>query len=161
MNKNYLIFGGIAAAVIGGAIYYRRQFNVFYNFKYKVTSVQVLSRSAQLLKLRATIEIDNPSQLQFVLSSYNFDIFLNRTNRVGQISNPDVNQTLVRNGKSYVSFDIDINLKEINWVSTGLDLLLGGKNSIITLRGNLVVKSGILFFRLPLDLSYTFKYLLS
>lgn len=161
MNKNYLIIGGIAAAVIGGAIYYRRQFNIFYDFKYKVTSVQVLSRSTQLLKLRATIEIDNPSQLQFVLSSYNFDVFLNRTNRVGQISNPDVNQTLVRNGKSYVSFDIDINLKEINWVSTGLDLLLGGKNSILTLRGNLVVKSGILFFRLPLDLSYTFKYLLS
>ena len=70
MNKNYLIIGGIAAAVIGGAIYYRRQFNIFYDFKYKVTSVQVLSRSTQLLKLRATIEIDNPSQLQFVFRDH-------------------------------------------------------------------------------------------
>jgi LEA14-like dessication related protein len=160
MLKKYLLIGGITAAVIGTALYYRRQFSVFYNFKYKVTSLQTISKSKDLLKLRATIEIDNPSQLQFTLSSYNFDVLLNRTNRVGKISNSDVNQTLMRNGKSYITFDIDILLKDINWVSTGIDLLLGGKNSLLTLNGNLVVKSGILFFRVPLDLSYSFKYIL-
>ena len=161
MLKKYLLIGGIAAAVIGTTLYYRRQFGVFYNFKYKVTSLQTISRSKDLLKLRATIEIDNPSQLQFTLSSYNFDVLLNRTNRVGKISNSDVNQTLTRTGKSYITFDIDILLKDINWVSTGIDLLFGGKNSLLTLSGNLVVKSGILFFRVPLDLSYSFKYILS
>jgi hypothetical protein len=160
MLKKYLLIGGITAAVIGTTLYYRRQFGVFYDFKYKVTSLQTVSKSKDLLKLRATIEIDNPSQLQFTLSSYNFDVLLNRTNRVGKISNSDVNQTLIRNGKSYITFDIDILLKDINWVSTGIDLLLGGKNSLLTLSGNLVVKSGILFFRVPLDLSYSFKYIL-
>jgi LEA14-like dessication related protein len=160
MLKKYLLIGGITAAVIGTTLYYRRQFSVFYNFKYKVTSLQTISKSTDLLKLRATIEIDNPSQLQFTLSSYNFDVLLNRTNRVGKISNSDVNQTLMRNGKSYITFDIDILLKDINWISTGIDLLLGGKNSLLTLSGNLVVKSGILFFRVPLDLSYSFKYIL-
>lgn len=165
MLKKYLIFGGIALAATAGAIatvrYYKNQSEILYNFTYSVKSVQTISKTKEILKLRATVEIDNPSKLQFVLASYNFDILLNRSNKVGVISNSNINQTLERNGKSYITFDIDILLKDINWVSTGIDLLLGGKNSLLTLSGNLVVKSGILFFRVPLDLSYSFKYILS
>ena len=85
MLKKYLIFGGIALAATAGAIatvrYYKNQSEILYNFTYSVKSVQTISKTKEILKLRATVEIDNPSKLQFVLASYNFDILLNRSNK--------------------------------------------------------------------------------
>ncbi len=164
MLKKVLIFGGLGAAALGAFgiyKYYQKQINLFYGFTYKVKSINPVSRKDNFLKLRVMIEIDNPSALQFTLSSYNFDVMLNRNNKIGVVSNSDVNQVLRRNGRSYITFDFDVSLKDLNWVSTGLDLLLGGKNSLITLQGDLKVRTGIIFLRVPVDLSYTFKYLAS
>ena len=164
MLKKVLVVGGILVcgmSLYGVYEYYKIQLDLLYNFTYKIVKLKYISAKCGVLTLQIFIEVTNNSKLAFEISSYDLEIKINNNEKIGKVLNKEINQKFLGNSVNNLNFMLEISLVGTNQYQVLSDLLAKGKKSTITLDGHIVIKKGILKFKTPVNLNYTYDYLKS
>tara|TARA_R110000822_G_scaffold214257_3_gene349340 strand:- start:229 stop:711 length:483 start_codon:yes stop_codon:yes gene_type:complete len=155
MKKLYIAIG-LGALAFGFYSYYTNQFDILYNFKYKLKKIKILSSTFSKINLQLTYEVVNESAISVTITQYNFDILING-DKVGNVKNSTLNQFLQKDGGRSI-FTIDVGISTANFLmsNVSLGLIEDFKNSTITLDGNFGIKKGLFSWN---KLPYKFTYL--
>jgi len=157
MKKVYIAIG-LGALAFGFYSYYTKQFDILYNFKYKLKGIKILSSTFSKINLQLTYEVINDSSISATITQYDFDIKINGQ-KVANIKNASVNQFLQKNGGKSI-FDIDVAISTANFLmsNVSLGLIEDFKNSTITMDGTFGVKKGLFSWsKVPYKYTYLVK----
>ena len=158
--RNVLIVGGVVVfgmSVYGIYEYYKVQLDLLYNFSYKITKVNYISAKNGVLSLQLFVDVTNNSKIAFEISSYDLAIKI----KIGKVLNKEINQKFDGNSVNSLNFIIEISLVGTNATQILADVLSKGKKSTLTLDGLIVIKKGLLKFKTPVNLNYTYDYIKS
>ena len=141
--------------------YYKVQLDLLYNFSYKITKVNYISAKNGVLSLQLFVDVTNNSKIAFEISSYDLAIKINNGEKIGKVLNKEINQKFEGNSVNSLNFIIEISLVGTNATQILADVLSKGKKSTLTLDGFIVIKKGLLKFKTPVNLNYTYDYIKS
>jgi LEA14-like dessication related protein len=157
MKKVYLAIG-LGALAFGFYSYYTKQFDILYNFKYKLKGIKILSSTFSKINLQLTYEVVNDSAISLTITQYDFDVKINGE-KVANVKNASVNQFLQKDGgKSIFTIDVGISTANLLMSNVSLGLIEDFKNSTITLDGSFGIKKGLFSWnKLPYKFTYKVK----
>ena len=157
MKKIYLAIG-VGALAFGFYSYYTKQFDILYNFKYKLKGIKILSSTFSKINLQLTYEVVNDSAISVTITQYDFDVKING-DKVANVKNATLNQFLQKNGgKSIFTIDVGISTANFLMSNVSLGLIEDFKNSTITLDGSFGIKKGLFSWnKLPYKFTYKVK----
>ena len=157
MKKIYLAIG-VGALAFGFYSYYTKQFDILYNFKYKLKGIKILSSTFSKINLQLTYEVVNDSSISATITKYDFDVKING-DKVANVKNASVNQFLQKDGgKSIFTIDVGISTANLLMSNVSLGLIEDFKNSTITLDGSFGIKKGLFSWnKLPYKFTYKVK----
>ena len=164
MLKKVLIVGGIVVfgmSMYGVYEYYKIQLDLLYNFSYKITKLKYISAKNGVLQLQVFVDVTNNSKLSFEISDYDLAIKINDNEKIGKVLRKEINQKFEGNSINNLNFILEISLVGTDGYAILKDILSEGKKSTLTLDGVIVIKKGILKFKTPVNLNYTYDYLKS
>jgi hypothetical protein len=162
--RNVLVVGGVVVfgmSIYGIYEYYKVQLDLLYNFSYKITKVNYISAKNGVLSLQLFVDVTNNSKIAFEISSYDLAIKINNGEKIGKVLNKEINQKFEGNSVNSLNFIIEISLVGTNATQILADVLSKGKKSTLTLDGFIVIKKGLLKFKTPVNLNYTYDYIKS
>ena len=162
--RNVLVVGGIVVfgmSVYGIYEYYKVQLELLYKFSYKITKVNYISAKNGVLSLQLFVDVKNISKIAFEISSYDLAIKINNGENVGKVLNKEINQKFQGDSVNSLNFIMEISLVGLNATQLLSDVLSKGKKSTLTLDGFIVIKKGLLKFKTPVNLNYTYDYIKS
>ena len=157
MKKIYLAIG-VGALAFGFYSYYTKQFDILYNFKYKLKGIKILSSTFSKINLQLTYEVVNDSAISVTITQYDFDVKING-DKVANVKNATLNQFLQKDGgKSIFTIDVGISTANFLMSNVSLGLIEDFKNSTITLDGSFGIKKGLFSWnKLPYKFTYKVK----
>ena len=156
--KIVYIASGLGALAFGFYSYYTNQFDILYNFKYKLTKIKILSSTFSKINLQLTFDVINDSSISATITKYDFDIKINGE-KVANVKNSSINQFLQKDGGKSI-FTIDVGISTANFLlsNVSLGLLEDFKNSTITLDGTFGIKKGLFSWgKVPYKFTYLVK----
>ena len=162
--RNVLVVGGIVVfgmSVYGIYEYYKVQLELLYKFSYKITKVNYISAKNGVLSLQLFVDVTNSSKIAFEISSYELAIKINNGEKVGKVLNKEINQKFQGDSVNSLNFIMEISLVGTNGAKILADILSKGKKSTLTLDGFIMIKKGLLKFKTPVNLNYTYEYIKS
>jgi len=155
MKKVYIAIG-LGALAFGFYSYYTKQFDILYNFKYKLKGIKILSSTFSKINLQLTYEVVNDSAISVTITQYDFDVKING-DKVANVKNATLNQFLQKDGgKSIFTIDVGISTANFLMSNVSLGLIEDFKNSTITLDGSFGIKKGLFSWN-KLPYKYTYK----
>jgi LEA14-like dessication related protein len=155
MKKVFIAIGAIGLGY-GIYQYYMTQGAILYNYKYRIIGVTIKKASLKEVELQIDVEVINDSAISATLSSYYFDIYLNRE-QVAVVQNATLDQFLQKNGgTSYFPMKVTIDPAKFLTGNVVGGLLESVKNSTIEQRGYFGFKKGLLRFN-KIPFNYTYK----
>jgi len=157
MKKVYIAIG-LGALAFGFYSYYTKQFDILYNFKYKLKGIKILSSTFSKINLQLTYEVVNDSAISVTITQYDFDVKING-DKVANVKNATLNQFLQKDGgKSIFTIDVGISTANFLMSNVSLGLIEDFKNSTITLDGSFGIKKGLFSWnKLPYKFTYKVK----
>jgi LEA14-like dessication related protein len=157
MKKVYIALG-LGALAFGFYSYYTKQFDILYNFKYKLKGIKILSSTFSKINLQLTYEVVNDSAISVTITQYDFDVKING-DKVANVKNATLNQFLQKDGgKSIFTIDVGISTANFLMSNVSLGLIEDFKNSTITLDGSFGIKKGLFSWnKLPYKFTYKVK----
>lgn len=155
-NLKPILYGAGAFALIYGAGLAYRQYTLITNSDYSMKNVKLKGIDLRGVHLTAEIDMNNKSNIRIEVYSQNYDIYFNDI-YIGKITN-NIQTVVPPKGIGTFGFNIDVNpalgLKAgVTALQTGS--ISGIAESKISIKGTMMAKtSGILFSRLPIDLTF-------
>lgn len=158
--KKLLIFGGIAGAVAGIVIYYKKQVALLEDFDYKVIGGRIDHIKEDDAVIYIKFRVFNKSKLQAIITNLNLDVLIDGT-KVANVE--EVKDILVpAKGYSDVEIKVAFNPKQIGQNILNLALgFLSKMDSNIRLDGYMTVKAGFIKTSVPFYYNTTAKELFS
>lgn len=161
--KKALIFIGIAGAVTGIVIYYKKQVALLEDFAYKIIGIRfdkLPKTDAEDFIFYVKYRVWNKSKLQATITDMNLDVLMDNT----RIANVEEEKDILvpANGYSDVEIKVIVNPKEIKTNVLNLAIGFAGQmNSTIRLNGYLKLKAGFIKTSVPFSYSTTLKEIFS
>ena len=75
--RKILFFTGLGALGLGAYLFYKRQLDILYDFKYSINDIKILERTADKITLQITISVRNESELDFYIKGYDLNVLIN------------------------------------------------------------------------------------
>lgn len=161
-KQKYILFGSLAL-LVGVGYYFYKQAKKAYDFCYKIKKLKINKLGRTFTSFDLTFDFQNKSKLEFMVTSQDFDVFINDT-LVTKI-NSDKTYVLKPESWSPLTTTINFNPDEIFQSVKSVEFLknmLSGTDKIkIKTIGKIGVKSGVISATIPLDITYTLKELLT
>ena len=140
--KNKAIIIGIIGAVGIAAFLIYRQFRKLMDYKLSFRSVKVKKINMQGIDLTLGLNFENKSDIQVVLSSQKYDVFINNV-RLSTLTNEN-DVVIAPNSSTPITFDVSVGSKGIADLikTTSFTELLNIKKQVLRVDSTLVVKIG-------------------
>lgn len=139
-----VFFLGLALTGFGAYLYYKRQVNLLKNMSFSIQDVKILEKSPEKWKAQITLLVRNDSDIPFTLTGWNFDLLINNE-QVSKITDNKKDISVGANGGvTPLTFVADFSPKQFGLLDIVAQLIDTGKNTNITLDGNVSVYSGLL-----------------
>jgi hypothetical protein len=162
-SKQKIILAGSAALLVGVIYYFYSQAKKAYDFCYKVKKLKILKLNRAFTSLEITFDFQNKSKLEFMVTSQDFDVFINET-FVTKIQSKQVSALRPESWSpltTIINFNPDEVFKSVKSIEF-LKNMLGGTDKIkLKVVGKVGVKSGVVSATIPLDITYTLKELMT
>jgi LEA14-like dessication related protein len=160
--RNGLIIGGLALAIIGIGIYFKRQYNLLYNACYTIAGGVVHNLGLNNVKITLFWKIVNESDLTIEISDMVFGIYVNKM-FVSKILKPE-KQILYSKSDAIIKLDFEFNPKDLLHAGlTNIEPILYDKEKlVITTKGTFSAKTGIVKLKeFPFEDNITLKELIT
>jgi LEA14-like dessication related protein len=150
-----ILYGAAAFGVVYGAGVLYRQLSLIKSSEYKIKNVKYKGIDLAGLHLSADMEMKNNSNIKIEAYSQVYDVYVNGI-FVGKITD---NKLTIIPAKGTGTFSYNIDAAPKSLIKAGLNVIGLGKqgiaNTIVRIKGTMKAKtSGILFSRLPIDISF-------
>jgi len=113
--RKYLIWGGItlaAGSIIAGLyLYYKQQVKLALQYCYKLSGIRLFRVNKNSFAFELFMKIQNKSNFTVSLNGYDLDIYLNEK-KIANVKS-DKKHTVLQNGVSELSFEVDFNPSKI------------------------------------------------
>lgn len=148
-TKKYLIAGAIGLVTIAGAVAYL-QYKKLMDFTLKFKRLVVRNIGANFLDFQMVFDFFNNSNVNFVITNQEYDIYLNNTYITKLKSNKEINVT----SKSNTEIPLDVQIKpEDTLKNLNVSLLQNPKKYLIKIDAKLKVR--LWFFKVNVPFTYS------
>ena len=141
--RKILFFTGLGALGLGAYLFYKRQLDILYDFKYSINDIKILERTADKITLQITISVRNESELDFYIKGYDLNVLINNE-VVSNVKNSNMNLFLKGMGQSTtITFNADFSPKNYGLLDIVSELITTLGDTLITIRGTAKISKGI------------------